>query len=79
LKNCDLPCRRSDPLRASGGPEAAEVPGHGLGRPLYEVHVWDLATLVSVSVLVLLVAGTAAYVPARRAASADPLTVLRAE
>jgi putative ABC transport system permease protein len=48
-------------------------------RPLYEVHVWDFATLVSVCVLVLLVAGTAAYVPARRAASADPLTVLHAE
>jgi putative ABC transport system permease protein len=46
---------------------------------LFQVEARDPATFTSVAVLVCLVALAASYVPARRAATADPVTVLRAE
>jgi ABC-type antimicrobial peptide transport system permease subunit len=46
---------------------------------LYGVSAADLPTLTAVSALVVGVGTLAAYVPARRAACADPLTSLRAE
>ena len=46
---------------------------------LFEVTPTDPATYVAVSVAVLLVCCVAAFVPARRAATIDPVTVLKAE
>ncbi len=50
-----------------------------LGAFLYGTASWDLPTLSGVSGLLLAVALLAGYVPARRAASVDPLTALRME
>jgi putative ABC transport system permease protein len=67
------------------------VPGIGLGLLgalfvgsrirglLFEVDARDPATFAAVGIAVALVAVTASYAPARRAATADPLVVLRAE
>ena len=46
---------------------------------LFEVAPSDPATLASVSVLLLVIAGCAAYIPARRATKIDPAKALRAE
>ena len=46
---------------------------------LFGVASWDLPTLVAVAATLGLCAFSAAYVPARRAASLDPMEVLRAE
>ncbi|HVJ29851.1 MAG TPA: ABC transporter permease, partial [Gammaproteobacteria bacterium] len=46
---------------------------------LYEVSPTDPATAAAVAGVLFLVAGLAAFVPARRAASVNPMTALRAE
>jgi predicted permease len=46
---------------------------------LFGVQPTDPATFAAVSALLLLVATVASYIPARRAASVDPVTALRAE
>ena len=46
---------------------------------LYQVSPTDPATAIAVAGVLLLVAGLAAFVPARRAASVNPMTALRAE
>jgi ABC-type antimicrobial peptide transport system permease subunit len=46
---------------------------------LYGVTPFDIATLVSVSILLALVALIASYVPARRASSINPMDSLRYE
>jgi putative ABC transport system permease protein len=46
---------------------------------LYEVSPTDPATAVAVAGMLLVVAALAAFVPARRAASVNPMTALRAE
>jgi putative ABC transport system permease protein len=46
---------------------------------LYGVSAVDIPTLTAVSALVAGVGTLAAYIPARRAAGADPLIALRAE
>ena len=55
----------------------------GLGRALksliYGVRPDDPITFVAVAGLVLVVALLASYIPARRAAKADPMRALRAE
>ena len=50
-----------------------------LASLLFDVAPTDLATLAAVSLLLLLVAASAAWIPARRAARVDPLVALRAE
>ena len=49
---------------------------HGL---LFGVRSWDVATLMSVAVVLGIAALIASFVPARRAASVNPLDALRAE
>ena len=46
---------------------------------LYDVSPTDPATAVAVAAVLLVVTALAAFVPARRAASIDPMTALRAE
>jgi len=44
---------------------------------LYGVQATDTATLLSVSILLLLIVGFACYLPARRASRLDPVIALR--
>jgi putative ABC transport system permease protein len=46
---------------------------------LYAIEPWDVTTLSSVSILLAVVALVASYVPAQRAANADPMVALRCE
>jgi putative ABC transport system permease protein len=46
---------------------------------LFGVTPNDVATLAGVAAVILVVSGCASYVPARRAAAVDPISVLRAE
>jgi len=46
---------------------------------LFGVQPTDIITFVSVAVLLVVVAMVACYVPARRAASLDPMQALRTE
>jgi putative ABC transport system permease protein len=50
-----------------------------LEKLLFVVKPSDPATLGGVALLLLVVAGVACYIPARRAARIDPLAALRAE
>ena len=50
-----------------------------LSSQLHGVSPWDPATYVAVPILFALLAGLAAYLPARRATALDPATVLRTE
>ena len=52
---------------------------HLLGSMLFEVKPGDPVTLIGVSLLLMLVALAACYVPARRASRVDPLAALRHE
>jgi len=46
---------------------------------LFDTPPWDVATLVSVAVVLAASALLASFLPARRAASVDPMSALRAE
>lgn len=46
---------------------------------LFGVHVWDVSTLVAVAATLAACALLASYIPARRAASVNPVEALRAE
>ena len=50
-----------------------------LGNLLYETRATELASLMVAPAILLLVALIAAFIPARRAASLDPLDTLRGE
>ena len=50
-----------------------------MGKLLFGVHSWDVPTLAAVAVLLGLSALFASYIPARRAASVNPVEALRAE
>jgi ABC-type antimicrobial peptide transport system permease subunit len=50
-----------------------------MGSLLFEVTPTDALTFVIVSVVLLIVALLACYIPARRATNVDPLTSLRYE
>jgi putative ABC transport system permease protein len=50
-----------------------------LGTLLYEVQATDMVSFVSASLLLLFVALAASFIPARRAASVDPSSLLRME
>jgi hypothetical protein len=50
-----------------------------LGRLLFGVRAYDPLTMASVAVLLTSVAACACYLPARRAARLEPLSVLRAD
>jgi len=58
---------------------AADVAAGRMRTLLFEVDPGDPATFAGVALIVTIVALAAAYVPARRAATTDPLVVLRAE
>ena len=46
---------------------------------IYGVHPWDPITMIGVIVILMTVALAASYIPARRAASVDPMRALRSE
>ncbi|MBB6144619.1 ABC-type antimicrobial peptide transport system permease subunit [Silvibacterium bohemicum] len=46
---------------------------------LFQVHSWDVPTLAGVAAVLALAAAAASYLPARRAASVNPVDALRAE
>ena len=50
-----------------------------LSSLLYGITAADPATFIAAPVLLISVAVLASYVPARRAASSDPVTILNAE
>jgi ABC-type antimicrobial peptide transport system permease subunit len=50
-----------------------------MGKLLFQVKAWDVETLAGVSLLLGVAALVASYVPARRAASVNPVEALRAE
>jgi ABC-type antimicrobial peptide transport system permease subunit len=46
---------------------------------LFGVGSFDLATIATVALVVLVTGAAAAYLPARRASTLDPLSVIRGE
>jgi len=58
---------------------AAALFGHLIASLLYRVEPLDAPTLAGVSILLAAVALLASYIPARRAANADPMDSLRYE
>lgn len=61
------------------GAVAAYLLRQSLSSQLFEVEGFDPATYAAVAVLLTLVAATACFLPARRAASVDPMEALREE
>jgi ABC-type antimicrobial peptide transport system permease subunit len=66
-------------LGLASGLVVAYFSSQALTAHLYEIAPTDGATYLAVTLLVALVGLAAAYVPARRAARVDPLSVLKHE
>ena len=66
-------------ISAVVGLTAARAATRLMGALLFEVSPADPRTYVAVTVILMVVALIAAYVPARRAASVDPMLTLRSE
>jgi len=64
---------------AAAGLALSAATGHLLETLLFDVRPLDAATIAVVAALVLATGAAAAYVPARRASSLDPLTVIRGD
>jgi ABC-type antimicrobial peptide transport system permease subunit len=67
------------PVGLMAGLFAAFASMRVLRSQLYEVSAGDPITLIAVALLLTFVAGLACYIPARRAAKADPIAALRCE
>jgi ABC-type antimicrobial peptide transport system permease subunit len=63
----------------AAGLAASSAAGRAIRDLLYGVQVMEPAVIAMVVALFLSAAAVAAYVPARRAASVDPMDALRAE
>ena len=57
----------------------AELVAAYMGKLLFGVRSWDVPTLLAVVVVLALSAMLASYIPARRAATIDPVEALRTE
>jgi putative ABC transport system permease protein len=66
-------------IGATLGVAAAVGATRVLAGMLYGVHPADPTTFAAIVALVLVIALTASYIPARRAARIDPTEALRAE
>jgi predicted permease len=64
---------------SAGGLFAAAFAGRLLQGFLFDVHAMDPITYAAVAVIMVLVALAAAWIPAQRAASVDPIKTLRME
>ena len=53
--------------------------GRLMSRLLFGIRVFDLATFAGAAPLLLIVAGVASFIPARRASRLDPMTALRSD
>jgi len=61
------------------GVTGAVLLGLGLSGFLFGVRPWDPTVMTGVLLVLLVVAGVAVWLPARRAAATDPISVLRSE
>ena len=66
-------------IAIAAGLAGSVVLSRGLASLLYGVRPNDPATFAGVAILLVAVAGLAAWVPARRAARVDPIAALRNE
>ncbi len=66
-------------LGALIGLAAALLAGRFVASLLYDVSAHDPLSLAAAAAVLLLVAGAASYLPARKAARVDPLSILKAE
>jgi ABC-type antimicrobial peptide transport system permease subunit len=77
-----LVLREAGGLTALGialGVACSLVAGTLMRKLLFGTHVWDLPTLLSVSAILSVASILASFLPARRAASVNPVEALRAE
>ena len=70
---------RSALLGIIGGLVIALVGTRAVQGMLFQVRALDLTTYAGVVTLIVTIVGLASYLPARRAAAVDPLTLLKAE
>jgi len=66
-------------LGLAAGVATSLAAGRVIAKLLYGVQIMDASVILTVTVLFLLSAAAAVFVPARRAASVDPMQALRAE